>query len=70
MVRVVRAGLIQAGMGDQPADDAARSKKYMLEKHFALIEEAAGKGVQVLCLQEISTCQKKSVGQLSAILKR
>jgi len=53
MVRVVRAGLIQAGMGDEPADDVDRSKKYMLEKHFALIEEAAGRGVQVLCLQEI-----------------
>jgi len=53
MVRVVRAGLIQAGMGDEPADDVDRSKKYMLEKHLALIEEAAGKGVQVLCLQEI-----------------
>ncbi len=53
MVRVVRAGLIQAGMGDEPAEDVARSKKYMLDKHVALIEEAAGKGVQVLCLQEI-----------------
>ena len=53
MVRVVRAGLIQAGMGDEPADDVDRSKKYMLEKHFALIEEAAGRGGQVLCLQEI-----------------
>ena len=53
MVRVVRAGLIQAGMGEEPAEDVDRSKKYMLEKHVALIEEAAGKGVQVLCLQEI-----------------
>ena len=53
MVRVVRAGLIQAGMSDEPAEDVARSKKYMLDKHVALIEEAAGKGVQVLCLQEI-----------------
>ena len=53
MVRVVRAGLIQAGMGEEPAEDVDRSKKYMLEKHVALIAEAAGKGVQVLCLQEI-----------------
>ena len=53
MIRMVRAGLIQAGMGDEPADDVDRSKKYMLDKHVALIEEAAGKGVQVLCLQEI-----------------
>lgn len=53
MARVIRAGLIQAGMGDEPADDVVRSKTYMLEKHAALIEEAAGKGVQVLCLQEI-----------------
>jgi N-carbamoylputrescine amidase len=40
-------------MGEEPAEDVARSKKYMLEKHIALIEEAAGQGVQVLCLQEI-----------------
>jgi len=53
MARVVRAGLIQAGMGEEPAEDVARSKKYMLEKHIALIEEAAGQGVEVLCLQEI-----------------
>jgi N-carbamoylputrescine amidase len=40
-------------MGDEPARDVARSKKYMLDKHVCLIEEAAEKGVQVLCLQEI-----------------
>lgn len=53
MAKSVRAGLIQAGMGDEPARDVARSKKYMLDKHVCLIEEAAEKGVQVLCLQEI-----------------
>ena len=53
MAKSVRAGLIQAGMGDEPAEDVARSKKYMLDKHVSLIEQAAEKGVQVLCLQEI-----------------
>lgn len=53
MAKSVRAGLIQAGMGDEPAEDVARSKKYMSDKHVSLIEQAAEKGVQVLCLQEI-----------------
>ncbi len=31
------------------------SGEFMLDKHVALIEEAAGKGVEVLCLQELFT---------------
>ncbi len=53
MARIVRAGLIQASLplaADAPLD---RLKKAMIDKHVALIAQAAGKGVQVLCLQEI-----------------
>ena len=53
MSRIVRAGLIQASnvLGtDQPLE---RIKKAMIEKHLKLIEQAAKKKVQVLCLQEI-----------------
>ncbi len=53
MPRMVRAGLIQASVGSGAPDDLARLKKYMIDKHVGLIEEAAAKGVQVLCLQEL-----------------
>jgi N-carbamoylputrescine amidase len=53
MARIVRGGLIQASSAapaDSPLD---KIKSAMIDKHLALIEQAAGKGVQVLCLQEI-----------------
>jgi len=53
MARIVRGGLIQASSAapaDSPLD---KIKSAMIDKHIALIEQAAGKGVQVLCLQEI-----------------
>ena len=53
MARIVRGGLIQASLAapiDSPLD---KIKKAMIDKHVALIEQAASKGVQVLCLQEI-----------------
>ena len=53
MTRTVRAGLIQASVGDQAPQDLARLKKYMVDKHVSLIEQAAAQQVQVLCLQEL-----------------
>ena len=53
MVREIRAGLIQAAIEDELPQDLQKLKKVMIDKHIALIEEAAGKGVQVLCLQEL-----------------
>ncbi|HSI05797.1 MAG: nitrilase-related carbon-nitrogen hydrolase [Myxococcota bacterium] len=51
---VVRCGLIQCG---NPINDeskpVAEIQKAMLDKHIPLIEEAAKKGVKILCLQEI-----------------
>ncbi|MCI0782057.1 MAG: acyltransferase [Chloroflexi bacterium] len=53
MSRVVRAGLIQASLGENPPEELSQVRKYMVDKHVALIEEAAGEGVEVLCLQEL-----------------
>jgi N-carbamoylputrescine amidase len=53
MSRIVCSGLIQASnvLGtNQPLE---KIKKAMIEKHLKLIEQAAKKKVQVLCLQEI-----------------
>ncbi len=55
MARVVRAGLIQAGLGVPAQAGAERIRQAMIDRHVALIEEAAGRGVQVLCLQELFT---------------
>ena len=53
MARLVKGGLIQTGSshdGDAPLDVI---KKAMIEKHLKFTENAAKKGVQVLCFQEI-----------------
>ncbi len=55
MPRVVRAGLIQAGIGREAPEDIQALRRFMLDKHVALIEEASGRGVEVLCLQELFT---------------
>ena len=54
MPRNVRAGLIQAGVGLDSATVAPdKLKAHMIEKHLALIDQAAKKGAQVVCLQEL-----------------
>ncbi len=54
MSNIVRCGLIQCS---NPINDesvpVAVIQKAMLDKHIPFIEEAAAKGVQILCLQEI-----------------
>ena len=55
MPRVVRGGLIQASVGEDASQPLERLRKLMMDKHVALIEQAAGMGVQVLCLQELFT---------------
>lgn len=54
MPSIVRCGLIQCS---NPTNDesvpVADIQKAMLDKHLPMIEEAAKRGVQVLCLQEI-----------------
>ncbi len=54
MSNIVKCGLIQCS---NPLNDESKPvadiQKAMLDKHLPLIEEAAKKGVQILCLQEI-----------------
>lgn len=53
MPRNVRLGLIQATVTHPGDADPAVIKAAMIEKHLAFIEEAAAKGVQALCMQEL-----------------
>ena len=53
MPRVVRAGLIQASVGEEAPQALDQLKKFMIDKHVSLIEDASSKGVEVLCLQEL-----------------
>ena len=53
MNRFVRGGLIQV-KGDISLEGSAEAiKRRMVDKHLPLIEEAGGRGVQLLCLQEL-----------------
>src|SRR5512141_3422621 len=51
--RVVRGGLIQVKADVSLDGTAEQSKQRMLDKHLPFIDEAARRGVQVLCLQEL-----------------
>ncbi|MCH7736559.1 MAG: acyltransferase, partial [Chloroflexi bacterium] len=53
MTRVIRVGLIQASLGDDVPAELESIKTHMIEKHMALIDDAANQGVEVLCLQEL-----------------
>jgi N-carbamoylputrescine amidase len=54
MPRLVRCGLIQASNVLSPDKASlAEVREAMIAKHVRLIEEAAARGVQVLCLQEL-----------------
>jgi beta-ureidopropionase len=53
MSRVVRGGLIQATLCEPSTSPVADVKKAMIDKHVALIAEAAKQGAQVVCLQEL-----------------
>ena len=53
MSRIVRGGLIQATLCEPATSPVAVVKKAMIDKHVALIAEAAEQGAQVVCLQEL-----------------
>ena len=53
MERTVRAALIQAKLCERSDAPIERIKQAMIDKHVALIAEAAGSGAQVVCLQEL-----------------
>src|SRR3954451_6252421 len=53
MSRIVRCSLIQATNAAPPDASLAATKKAMLDKHVAYIEQAAQAGGQIFFLQEI-----------------
>jgi beta-ureidopropionase len=53
MSRTVRCGLIQASNPLDGGHPLSAIKKAMIDKHLKLIEQAAKKKVQILCLQEL-----------------
>ena len=53
MARITRAALIQASNALPDCTDLDAVKKAMIDKHVTLIGEAAEKGANVCCLQEI-----------------
>src|SRR3990170_4394554 len=53
MGRTIRGGLIQMKADISLEGTAADIKQRMFDKHLPLIEEAARRGVQLLCLQEL-----------------
>jgi N-carbamoylputrescine amidase len=53
MSRIVRCSLIQAANSSAPDASLEDTKKAMIDKHVAYIEQAAAAGGQIVCLQEI-----------------
>ena len=53
MPRIVRGGLIQARVTHEGTAPLKTIKQAMIEKHLKLIEQAAKKKCQVVCLQEM-----------------
>jgi beta-ureidopropionase len=53
MGRVIRGGLIQVRADVSLEGTTDDIKRRMIDKHLPLIEEAAKRGVQLLCLQEL-----------------
>src|SRR2546426_5752102 len=55
MPRTVKCGLIQAKNAGPTDASIEEIKRLNIEKHLALIEDAAKQGVQILCMQEVFT---------------
>src|ERR1700691_3919325 len=55
MSRIVRAGIIQLANQLDTGASCEQHRKAMIEAHLPYIEQAAKKGVQMLCFQEIFT---------------
>ena len=53
MSRVVRCGLIQATNAAPGESSIEKIKQAMIDKHVAMIADAAKQGVQIICLQEL-----------------
>ena len=55
MARTVKCGLIQAKNAAPTDAPIEEIKRLNIEKHLAMIEDAAKQGVQILCMQEVFT---------------
>ena len=53
MTRTVRCGLVQARHEIDGREPIEEHKRAAIDKHLALIEQAARSGIQILCLQEL-----------------
>ncbi len=53
MSRIIRAALIQAHLCESASSSPQKIKKTMIDKHVALIEQAADEDARVVCLQEL-----------------
>jgi beta-ureidopropionase len=53
MSRIVRCALIQATNAESPLSPLEKIKQVMIDKHVAMIRDAAASGAQIVCLQEI-----------------
>ena len=53
MSRVVRGGLIQATLCEPATSPIDKIKRAMLDKHEELVAQAAGRGANIVCLQEL-----------------
>jgi N-carbamoylputrescine amidase len=53
MPRIIKSALIQSTCPFDGSSDPRSIRTAMIDKHMALIEEAAAKGVQILCMQEL-----------------
>src|SRR5947208_15740966 len=73
MARIVKGGLIQASNA-APTDASIKGIiRLNVEKHLAMIEDAAKQGVQILCMQEVFTtpyfCAEQEVRWYDAVEK-
>lgn len=53
MPRIVKGGLIQAVLSEPATSPIEKIKRSMIDKHVALTAQAADKGVEVICFQEL-----------------
>jgi N-carbamoylputrescine amidase len=53
MARIVRGGLVQATLCEPATSPVEKIKRAMIDKHVALLDQAAAQGAQVACFQEL-----------------
>lgn len=73
MSRTVKCGLIQAKHAGPTDVSIEEIKRANIEKHLAMIEDAAKQGVQIVCMQEVFTtpyfCAEQKVRWYEAVEK-